>query len=87
MDARLQQVAGQAWVSEAIQHWSAYGAADDDPDRQKPDPLDLSVIEDLFNACDQDSPEYDEEFHRALFRDRPEWFGPDGLPKPLEPLN
>ena len=45
-------------------------------------PIDISAIELLFRACDPDSPDYDREFHLELFREKPHFFGEDGLQKP-----
>jgi hypothetical protein len=45
-------------------------------------PLDISNIHRLFNACDPEHPDYDSDFHQQLFQERPEWFGPDALPIP-----
>ena len=81
MNQQLQLLGTQVWIGEAVHRWM-YGNNDDDPVARKQKPLDLSMIEKLFRACDPDDPEYDESFHRQLFEEKPHWFGPDGLPSP-----
>ena len=73
---RLKMLAQQEWIGEAIHAWGH--CSDDDVVK----PLDLSVIEKLFKACDSNDPEYDREFHEELYRQKPHFFGPDGLEKP-----
>jgi hypothetical protein len=73
--SRIDRLARQHWIGEAVRYWGE--SAGDDPK-----PLDLSSILALFRACDPESPDYDEDFHRRLFEEKPHWFGPDGLPKP-----
>jgi hypothetical protein len=41
------------------------------------------TIKMLSPRCAPESPAYDPEFHRQLFRDRPQYFGADGLPRPV----
>ena len=61
-----------------------YGDACDDGDREPIEPLDFSWIIDLFNSCDPDHPSYDRELHLDLFKEKPHWFGGDGLPMPRD---
>jgi hypothetical protein len=66
------------WVNEAVRHWRE---SSDDRD-ERPKPLDLSVIQRLFDACNPRHPDYDADFHRQLYREKPHFFGPGGLSKP-----
>jgi len=66
-------------IAEAVNRWG--NRSDEDNNLE---PLDLSVIERLFRACDPDSPDYDREFHLELFQQKPHFFGPNGLPIPRD---
>jgi hypothetical protein len=82
MDGHVLQLLGrQAWIGEAVHRWM-YGDNDHGPEARKQKPLDLSMIEKLFRACDPDDRVYDEAFHRRLFQEKPQWFGADALPRP-----
>lgn len=65
-------------LDEAVRY-RAEGQGHDNPDR-----LDVSIVENLFRACDPKSDDYDREFHRRLFREKPQFFGSDGLPAPMD---
>ena len=65
------------WVCEAVCYYQADGESDDHQQ-----PLDLSIITELFRKCDPEDPEYDAAFHRQLFEEKPHFFGKGGLPLP-----
>lgn len=67
------------WVGEAVDHWRCWP----DKNEHQVEKLDLSIIQNLFDACDPNSTKYDWEFHCALFREKPHFFGEDGLPRPV----
>lgn len=76
---RMAALSKTAWVAEALQRWYGWQGEDGDCNLE---PLDLSMIQRLFDACDVESPDYDREFHLQLYEEKPHFFGEDGLPKP-----